>query len=392
MAYLPKSIYSNDFPQLEGINVASASGGTAADFLRNTICVLPDQRHVFLPKTLAENVQGNLKINRMINRMTGVVSQGTANTLGGTTNNCDVRLLVYRGGLLQGAIAYYPLSISTTIGTAIVAGNINTHVAVTPAAMTGIKPGLALIIDAGTATQEQIYVESTTSTTYTAYCTQLHTTGAAVQTGFIPLLATDILPCDALLANTTSTNAVGSAGSTLVGVTSPYGIHVNDYLVCDTAGSQETVQVAAIAMVDTTSGTAVGAPGAVAITPASMVGIVANAPLIIDTGGSVETVIVTSVTATTFTATFVNTHSSGFRIQSDYITATFVNTHSSGFTIAPASTSGILNVPALANGAPFEMRAGDVLVLARVSNNLTGLATPAFLFQTDWEPSNRYRQ
>jgi hypothetical protein len=56
----------------------------------------------------------------------------------------------------------------------------------------------------------------------------------------------------------------------------------------------------------TTLGTAVAAPGAATVTPASMFGIYPGRVLII--GGTVESVVVTAHTASTFTATFANTH------------------------------------------------------------------------------------
>ncbi len=57
---------------------------------------------------------------------------------------------------------------------------------------------------------------------------------------------------------------------------------------------------------NTTLGTAVAAPGSVQCTPPSMAGIYVGRRLVI--GGTEEDVVVTAVTATTFTATFVNTH------------------------------------------------------------------------------------
>lgn len=66
--------------------------------------------------------------------------------------------------------------------------------------------------------------------------------------------------------------------------------------------------------VSTTANNAVSAPGAATITPASMIGIYDGSLLTYDTGEAQETVTVTAVTATTFTATFANTHSAGAAI------------------------------------------------------------------------------
>jgi hypothetical protein len=66
-------------------------------------------------------------------------------------------------------------------------------------------------------------------------------------------------------------------------------------------------------VVNQTLGTSVGAPGAVTITPPSMTGIYAGALLVV--GGSQEIITVTSTTATTFLATFANTHASTDSLQ-----------------------------------------------------------------------------
>jgi len=68
---------------------------------------------------------------------------------------------------------------------------------------------------------------------------------------------------------------------------------------------------------NTTSTTTVAAPGSVTITPASMKGIAVGHTLACDTPGTAayEEVVVAAITSSTFTAPFVNTHSSGFLIQ-----------------------------------------------------------------------------
>jgi hypothetical protein len=69
--------------------------------------------------------------------------------------------------------------------------------------------------------------------------------------------------------------------------------------------------------VDTTFASAVSAPGSVAVTPTSMEGIRNGQRLLIewvDASTIDEEVVVTSVTKTTFTATFANTHAIGARI------------------------------------------------------------------------------
>jgi hypothetical protein len=244
-------------------------------------------------------------------RVMSLINSSPAALLGQTTHPCDFRINLYRNGIYQGPIAFSSLNLSTTLGTAITASNVNTHAQVTPPSMAGILPGVALVIDGGAATQELVYVESTTATTFTAYFTQLHTTGATVQTGLLPYFATDMLPCDALPAPTTSTNAVSAAGLRIVGLNAVYGVHVGDSLVCDTSTPQETVKVVAMGVVNTT-GSTIGSTGSQTCTPGSMAGVVVGAPLVCDAGGSRETAIVTAVTATTFTVTFAQTHAANF--------------------------------------------------------------------------------
>lgn len=66
--------------------------------------------------------------------------------------------------------------INTTLGTAVTGGQIST---VTPAAMTNILPGCALVVDSG-GPQEVVYVISVTKTTFTAFFANSHTGTAAV--------------------------------------------------------------------------------------------------------------------------------------------------------------------------------------------------------------------
>lgn len=68
-------------------------------------------------------------------------------------------------------------------------------------------------------------------------------------------------------------------------------------------------------LVSTTATTTVSSAGSTTITPASMTNIVPGITLNISHGtGTAEDVVVTSVTATTFTAVFANTHSGTYNI------------------------------------------------------------------------------
>lgn len=124
--------------------------------------------------------------------------------------------------------------------------------------------------------------------------------------------------------------------------------------------------------VNTTSTTAVAAPGSVAITPASMSNIQVGDLLGIFGGvGTAEIVQVTSRTATTFTATFANTHSGTYNIVTHKPTrlgAVTINTAGSAIVITlyngnpsdttmPVSTIGVLTVGAGIGDVQYHCRA-----------------------------------
>ncbi|MDE3097497.1 MAG: hypothetical protein KGK07_16040 [Chloroflexota bacterium] len=385
MPFLPPTLYQHNVPLGPLERFLAATAGTANDF-EQALTVVPNPQ-LFANGVFLNAVRGGFKPGRM-QSLAFLFVNDSASVVGIATHTADLRINVYRKGVYQGPVAYYSLSVATTLGTAIVAGNQNTYVAVTPASMAGIVQGGWLVIDAGTATQEYVMVASVTATTFTALFTQLHTTAATVKTTLGQRVATPFLLADALsAAGTTTGNAVGAPGVATVLLASPYGVHVGDALLVDTAANQEQVSVTALASVDTTSGTAVAAPGSVVITPASMASIAVGTPLTIDgdaAHGTAEVVNVTAVTATTFTATFANAHTTGFLVRSENFTATFAKTHASAVAVVAATGKG-----ALANGFPFELQESDVLTLARVSSDLTGIATPAGALQVEWRPSER---
>lgn len=293
-----------DLPQIEASAYAALAAGSAADPAQDTVIVaVPQLIHAFLPGSLGEGFAGSLPINRMAPRVVSFISQGSANTVGNATNNFELRMNVWRAGVLQGHIAYYSLAVNTTITPAITATGVQA-VAVVSAA--NIVAGSALLVDAG-ASAELVYVQSISGSNITANFTKTHSAGAAATSALVPFRPVDFI-------------IVGG--------------------------------------VNTTSSTAVGAAGSATITPASMHGILVGESLSISGGvGTAETVIVTAVTNTTFTAVFANTHSGTYNIQS-------------------ASYSG-----------PFELQEGDTLSFQRLSNNATGLASPAGLIQIEWVPS-----
>lgn len=309
MAQLSKNMgRGKDLPQLEAASFASLAAGTATDPAQDTIlAALPDLKLSFLPSLLGTGLSGNMPINRMAVRQAMLISQGSANTVGNATNNCELRMNLWRKGVLQGMLAYYPLTVNTTIGTAVTAGQAGSVQTVTPASMTGIKAGMALGVGSG-GTFEVVYPYNITATTFTAYWAFAHANSDAVTSILVPFQPIAMIP--AVGVNTTSSTTITSGSNKTVTPNDMHGIHVGDQLFF-------------------TGGT-----------------------------GTAETVTVKTVTNTTFTADFANGHSGGY-------------------TISLASPANI----------PVEIQAGDVITINRLSNNVTGLATPTMLVEVEWVAS-----
>lgn len=133
---------------------------------------------------------------------------------------------------------------------------------------------------------------------------------------------------------------------------------------------------AGAAVVNTSSATTVTA-GTMAVTPASMAYIFVGTQLVFSAGtGATETVTVLSVTATTFTATFANGHSGAYTIVSAPLaTVTYASGTNDSKWVARTLTTQKVN----------EIRKGDLITVARVSSNATGLASPVGLVCIDWD-------
>lgn len=305
----PNKSLNRDWPQLESVAFAGLAAGSAADPAQDIIlAALPDLTRSYLPSALNQGIQGDLPQNRMWLRAMLFTSQGAANTVGNATNNCDLRVNVWRNGVLQGCVAYYSFKVATTITPAITATGVQT---VALASATNVVAGMALGVDTAGAF-EVVYVISVSGANITANFTKTHSGGVAATSILQPFVPIAFVPASGP-ATTTSSTAVTS-GSTVITPASMYGIHVGDQLL-------------------------------------------------VDTGGSAEVVTVTAVTNTTFTAVFANAHSGTYAVVTN-----------------PATGS-------LANGARFELRGGDVVSINRLSNNVTGLATPAGLAEIEWVPS-----
>jgi hypothetical protein len=284
-----------DLPFMHYYDLAAIGAGSASDPAQEKIVAgLADLRSSF-PPFLAAGIaagsggltpvgpMGGMADNSMSLRQVGIMNAGAANTTGDATNNCDFRLNLWRNGVLQGCLAYYPLSVNTTIGTAVVSADIGLRKTVTPASMTGIVPGLVVRVDTST-NLEVVTVLSTTATTFDAVFTKTHITSAAVvtelrQNQMIPW----VLPAG---VNTTAPSTI-AAGVRTPTPASMYGIRVGDTLLIDTVAS-----------------------------------------------GVQERVVVTSVTNTTFTATFANAHTGPYAIVSSApVTGNNVSGYNSPFEI-----------------------------------------------------------
>lgn len=325
-------------PQLEIVTFASLAAGSATDPTAGQetfITALPDPSLFFAPSALGSGVTGELSKMRQLIEYCAFVSNGAAATLGNATHFADLQLLLYRyqstnlpsstnpGIYLQGILAYYSLKVATTIGTAITSSNVGTLVAVTPAAMTGIVPGMLLAVDQGAAGYELVKVISTTATTFSAYFYQQHASNGTVKSILQPNFPVPLVLTNGPVSTTIATSITLNATSQAVTPATMYGIHVGDQLVIDTSTNAETVTVLA-------------------------------------------------VSTTQFTAIFAKNHTGPGIV---VVTAT-----------GAAGAQQLVQGSALYNGVRFECQASDVLKFTRTSNDATGIATPAGSVVVDWTP------
>lgn len=135
---------------------------------------------------------------------------------------------------------------------------------------------------------------------------------------------------------------------------------------------------AGAALVATTSSTTITA-STMAVTPASMANIFVGTQLNFSGGtGTAEIVTVLSVTATTFTATFANSHSGAYNIASvPLATITYASGTNDSKWVPRTLTVQKVN----------QVLKGDLITVARVSSNVTGLASPVGLVVIDWDSS-----
>ena len=268
MTNFAKQALNRSFPQLESLYSSLTTAGTGSDGNQQVIAIVTDPKLKFNPNNLGVGVNDHQAPARMAVTEAMFVSNNGSTTVSpaGTTNNYHWRVNVFRNGVTQGCIAFYPMSyygalsattpvslgVSTTSTTAVTSGSTT----ITPSSVAGIVVGLVLLVDAGTAVAEYVVVSAggVGGTTFTATFANAHSGTWTIRT---------VVPPGKV--STTATTTVTS--------------------------------------------------GATVITPADMTNIVPGILLNVYSGtGTAETVPVTATTTTTFTATFANAHSGTYSI------------------------------------------------------------------------------
>jgi len=133
--------------------VPSAAAGSAADY-EHILGVVPD-----LTLTGGSGQAGALPLNDLRARLVNIITEATLT--GAATNNFSWQVLQKRAGALL---------VNTTTATAVSVAGVTV---ITPAAMTNIVVGTALLVDTG-ASAETVVVEAITSTTFTATFANTH--------------------------------------------------------------------------------------------------------------------------------------------------------------------------------------------------------------------------
>ena len=165
-------------------------------------------------------------------------------------------------------------------------------------------------------------------------------------------------------------------------------------------GCIATIQNYNQAMYTTTLGTTVTGAGSATVTPGSMNGIGLNTWLQIGTGGTKEIIPTTNYTATTFTATFANAHSSSEAVVViakgyQWVTAKNISCHDSyNFTcINPESNGNVwrdVTVWGTGNGNMqhgFYLQAGDNVIDHAIVQNVGGWCYQFYPGNANWDVS-----
>lgn len=251
----------------------------AATAFESVLWVAPDITRAYAPLLVRGNTSGialsSLPRNELAIRSVQVASE--AAVAAGGVNSAELRLHLWRNGVLQGALANYNLIASTTITPAITAGTAAQTVAVASGAT--LRVGQSVLVDTAAA-QETVVLTAVTATTVTALFTKNHAGGVALAAGlgaFNPALLAPAwhgVAAGATLPAITAGAGVVFTPNAVNGNSGMLGIHVGDKLLVSDAGLTETVTVTAVT---TTQATATFANSHAINTPISTAALGLNA-------------------------------------------------------------------------------------------------------------------
>lgn len=223
---------------------------TTAGLANTPLFAVPDLSLSYSPTVAAgSGNKGYLPLNSCQIRQVAVVP--LVNQAPVATNSFRWEVWFYRGGALQGMLAWRDFSIvATTITPAITAVGLQT---VAVASATGLRAGMQVLVDTA-ANQEQVTLLAVSGSNITAYFAKTHSASAALSVGINAGLATALAPAWGGVAAGATLPAVAATGSQTVtpnavgGISGMVGIHVGDQLLVDTvaSGKQETVTVSAV--------------------------------------------------------------------------------------------------------------------------------------------------
>lgn len=385
MALVAKSLGRRiDWPQIELQPIAAFTAGTANDPAQDiVIASVPNLARSFLPASQGENLAGSQPRNRQVARTIAFISQGSANTVGGATNNFDFRIDVWRAGVLQGCVAYLSMKVNTTTSAVVSAPGTAT---ITATSVVGMANGMQLAVDSG-ANFEVVTIYNVTGTGFTAYFQKAHSNGVALTSILVPFQPIYFTPANA--ANVGS-NTLIAPGSQAFIPSSIYGLHVGDTIYVSGGAPYETglaaTTVAGTSLtatftqphsgtynvgyyVATTSATAVTGGTTTAIVVGSNANIVVGDTVVLQGTGAdsaktnTMTVLTVAGTTITFTAAISNTYANTINVTN--------LAYTSGTTTTIANQpSQVISVASTAN-----MSVGGLVALQGLTGNS---ATAAF--------------
>lgn len=258
-----------DVLSIEAQLVPSAAVGGLAN---TPLFAVPDLSLSYAPTVAAgSGNKGYLPLNSCQIRQIAVVP--LVNQAPVATNSFRWEVWFYRGGALQGMLAWRDFSIvATTITPAITAVGLQT---VAVASATGLRAGMQVLVDTA-ASQEQVTLLAVSGSNITAYFAKTHTASAALSVGINAGLLTALAPAWGGVAAGATIPAVGATGSQTVtpnavgGISGMVGIHVGDQILVTDGVNTETVTVSAVTTTTFTATYAHTHGAGVAISTASL--------------------------------------------------------------------------------------------------------------------------